>query len=184
MALPIFVDKVKTRICQFTVNRQPAKLCGMKHCGCIALSGFLWLAIGFSLLYKGLHLISDAAFQADTLCFRWQEVFGTPQQAATVFMGLGLLLGFIKGRFVLSKTVQRVSKRIASLSEPVRLADAYSRSYWILIASMMALGMLFRFLPIPPDLRGIIDVAVGSALLNGSLLFFRAARALKTKNLF
>jgi hypothetical protein len=152
----------------------------MKHRRCIALSGFLWLAIGFSLLYKGLHLISAAAFQTDTLCFAWQGVFGTPHQAATVFMGFGLLLGFIKGRLVLSKTVQRVSKRIASLPEPVRLSDAYSRSYWLLIGAMMALGMLFRFLPIPIDVRGIVDVAVGSALLNGSLLFFRAARAVES----
>jgi hypothetical protein len=42
---------------------------------------------------------------------------------------------------------------------------------------MMALGLVFRFLPIPIDLRGLIDVAIGSALINGAMLYFRAARA-------
>ncbi len=149
----------------------------MKHRGYIALSGFLWFISGGFLLYKGLHLINAATLRADTLCFRWQEFFGSPQQTATILIGVGLLLGFIKGRFVLSKTVNRVSTRIASLTAPIRFADAYSRSYWILILSMIALGMSFRFLPIPIDLRGLVDVAIGSALVNGAMLFFRAARA-------
>jgi len=149
----------------------------MKHRAYIALSGFLWFFSGGFLLYKGLHLINDATFRADSLCSKWQTVFGSPQQAATIFIGIGLLLGFIKGRFVLSKTVRRVVSRIASFPGPIRFSDAYSRSYWILIASMIALGMSFRFLPIPMDMRGIVDVAIGSALVNGAMLFFRAARA-------
>ncbi len=124
----------------------------MKHRGWVALSGFTWFFIGAFLLYKGLHLISQAAFQPDSLC----------QQ-----------LGF-----VLSKTVRRVVTRISSLPLPIRLKDAYSPAYWILIASMMALGMLFRFLPIPLDIRGIIDVAIGSALINGAMLYFRASRSI------
>lgn len=156
----------------------------MKHRAYIAFSGFLWFISGVMLLYKGLHLISGAAFQADSLCAawcaKWQGFFGTPQQAGTVFIGIGLLLGFIKGRFVLSKSVGRVVSRIASLPPHFRFVDAYSRSYWILIACMVGLGMSFRFLPIPVDLRGTVDVAIGSALVNGAMLFFRAARTFQS----
>jgi len=148
----------------------------MKHRGWIALSGFLWFFIGASLLYKGLHLITDAAFQPDSLCDRMRGVFGTAQQAATLFIALGLFAGFFKSRFVLVKTVQRVVSRIASLPLPIRFKEAYSPSYWILIGSMVALGMTFRFLPIPIDIRGTIDIAIGSALVNGALFYFRAAR--------
>jgi hypothetical protein len=151
----------------------------MKQRKWIALSGFFWFAMGAFLLYKGLHLINDASFLANSLCSRWAGFFGSSQQTATVLVGIGLLVGFAKGRFVLAKTVRRVVTRIASLPEPIRFADAYSKSYWILISSMVALGMSFRFLPIPLDLRGTIDVAIGSALVNGAMLFFRAGRELQ-----
>jgi hypothetical protein len=147
----------------------------MKHRTWIALSGFLWFFIGLGLLYKGLHLITEAAFQPNSLCFRLQTYFGSAQQSAVVFIGIGLMIGFFKGRFVLVKTVQRVVTRISTLPLPIRLQDAYSKSYWILIGSMVALGMTFRFLPIPIDIRGAIDVAIGSALINGAMLYFRAA---------
>jgi hypothetical protein len=86
------------------------------------------------------------------------------------------MIGFAKGRLVLSKTVDRVVKRIRSLQVPIRASQIYARSYWILIGSMVALGFAMRFLPIPLDARGLIDVAIGSALVNGAMLYFRAAR--------
>jgi hypothetical protein len=150
----------------------------MKHRGWIVLSGFVWLFIGVFLLYKGLRLIAQASFQSGSLCDRMQGTFGTPQQAATIFIAIGLMVGFFKGRFVLIKTVRRVVSRISSLPLPIRFKDAYSPSYYILIGSMMVLGMGFRFLPIPLDIRGTIDVAIGSALINGALLYFRAAKAI------
>ncbi|HSX10857.1 MAG TPA: hypothetical protein VLF94_03985 [Chlamydiales bacterium] len=150
----------------------------MTHRAWIAVSGFLWFFIGTFLLYKGLHLITEASFQPDSLCARGKEVFGSAQRAATVFIAVGLVVGFLKGRFVLVKTVRRVVNRIAGLPLPIRLRDAYSKSYWILIGSMVAIGMSFKFLPIPVDLRGAIDVAIGSALINGSMLYFRASRSI------
>lgn len=134
----------------------------MKHRSWIAVSGFTWFLIGASLLFKGLELIAQAAL---------------PQKTATSLIALGLLVGFLKGRFVLSKTVRRVVTRIASLPAPIRFKDAYAPSYWILIAGMTSLGMLFRFLPIPIDIRGTIDVTIGSALINGAVLYFRACRS-------
>ncbi|PIS03043.1 MAG: hypothetical protein COT85_03170 [Chlamydiae bacterium CG10_big_fil_rev_8_21_14_0_10_42_34] len=150
----------------------------MKHRSWIAFAGFTWFFVGVSLLYKGLHLITTAAFQTDSLCYQLKEVCGSAQQAATFFIVVGLIVGFFKGRFVLSKTVKRVVTRIASLPLPIRFKDAYSRSYWLLIGAMMALGMMFRFLPISIDLRGTIDIAIGSALINGAMLYFRSAKAI------
>jgi len=147
----------------------------MKHRAWIAVSGFVWFVIGTWLLYKGLHLISDAAINPASLSAKI-KFFGSQQQAATIFMAIGLFIGFFKGRFVLAKTVRRVVARIVSLPLPIRLKDAYAPSYWILIGSMAGLGMLFRFLPLPVDVRGMIDVAIGSALVNGAMLYFRAAR--------
>lgn len=151
----------------------------MNHRVWVVISGFVWFFMGASLLYKGLHLMTEAAFQKGSLCFQLQGTFfKTPQEGATFLMAVGLLIGFLKGRFVLAKTVRRVVSRIAALPLPIRLKDAYSPSYWILIGSMMLLGMTFRFLPIPIDVRGVIDIAIGSALINGAMLYFRMAKSI------
>ena len=150
----------------------------MKHRGWITISGFLWFFVGVFLLYKGLHLITQALLQPHSLCSQMQGIFGTAQQAAMACIALGLLIGFCKGRFILVKTVRRVVSRIVSLPLPIRFKDVYSVSYWVLIAGMVALGMILRFLPIPSEIRGIIDVAIGSALINGAMLYFRAARSI------
>ena len=125
----------------------------MKHRGWIICSGLIWVLIGTWLLYKGLRLTS------------------TPW-----IIACGLLIGFLKGRFVFPKTVQRVVGRIEALSLPIRFSQVYTPAYWMLIAGMMSLGMLFRFLPVPVDVRGLVDIAIGSALVNGATLYFRAAR--------
>ena len=147
----------------------------MKHRNWIFLSGFIWFSIGLWLLYKGLRLISEAVIQPGSLSVKLEPVFGNAQQAGAFLVGIGLLVGLLKGRFVLIKTVRKVVSRICSLPLPIRLKDAYSRSYWILLGSMFALGMAFRFLPLPVDVRGTIDVAIGSALIQGALFYFKEA---------
>lgn len=148
----------------------------MTHRAWIAVSGFLWLAVGGWLLYKGIHLISDGTISSDSLCFRMQGLFGTPHQSGTALIAAALLIGFVKGRFILSKTVKRVSERISSLPLPIRFSSVYAPSYFFLIGGMIALGILLKVIPIPIDLRGFIDTAIGSALINGAMLYFRAAR--------
>ncbi len=142
----------------------------------IAISGCFWLIVGVFLLYKGICLISLGTIRQESLCFSFAKVFGSPEEAGTEIIAAGLFIGFVKGRFILSKTVERVTKRILSIPEPIRLSTVYAPSYWILIGAMITLGMLIRFFPIPVDLRGLVDLAVGSALIHGAMLYFRNAR--------
>lgn len=131
----------------------------MKQRSWIIFSGAVWILIGFMLMYKGLQFLSLAQTEHKTL-----------------YMAIGLMIGFLKGRFVLVKTVRRVVMRIASLPSPIRYKDVYAPSYYFLILGMMGLGMLLKFLPIGMEIRGMIDVAVGSALMNGAMFYFRVAR--------
>ncbi len=135
----------------------------MRHREWIAISGLIWLGIGMMLLYKGLHLIAQSDIQ---------------EKMATLWVAIGLLIGFFKGRFILAKTVRRVVLRIISLNLPIRLNEVYAPAYFLLIGGMMGLGVLFRFLPILQEFRGMIDIAIGSALVNGAILYFRAAKKL------
>lgn len=112
----------------------------------IFLSGAIWFVIGSSLLYKGVQLVS------------------------LPLLGLGFTIGFFKGKFVLSKTAKKMIARIEGLATPISAKDVYPLSYWILIAAMMGLGMVMRF--VPNEVRGVVDVAVGYALLYACSHYF------------
>src|SRR6185436_8605397 len=97
---------------------------------------------------------------------KYLQTFATTRhQASLLIVCLGLLIGFIKGRTVLAKTVNRITSRINHHSGGLTLSQAYDQKYWIIIGVMMALGMTLRFLPVPADIHGGIDVAIGSALI-------------------
>jgi hypothetical protein len=142
--------------------------------GWIYVSGFTWLAIGSLLTFKGLQLIANAIHNNNSLSVHLSGYFGSAQNGGSVLVALALILGMIKGRIILAKTVRRVVTRIRSLPKPILLKDVYSPIYLLLILSMIALGFSFRYLPISMDLRGMIDVAIGSALIHGAMLYFRA----------
>jgi hypothetical protein len=140
------------------------------------ISGITWLGIGIMLLMKGLRLTVDAVEQttvAMPLLKFVLSIAGTRHQAALLLVCLGLFIGFIKGRTVLAKTVARIASRINAHQKGLSLQQAYDRKYWIILSLMMSLGVIFRVFTIPADIRGLIDIAVGSALINGAILYFR-----------
>ena len=148
----------------------------IKHWMIILFSGSIWFVIGAGLMFKGLRLI---VYGNGT--FAGSGDFFSHQMRAVLLISIGLLIGFIKGRFILIKTIKRLVTRILSLSSPIKLRKVYSPAYFILIGGMMALGMLMNVLPISLEIRGLIDVAIGSALINGAMIFLRfsiAARAI------
>lgn len=161
-----------------------------KHRTLIFFSGLTWLIIGMSLLIMGIQFMMRT-LQDPSLLFLpgkfsiirsfapW--VKGT-ENLIVLVLSTALFVGYLKGRYVLAKSAKRQLRRIQGLPNPASITLLYSKGYYILIASMMLLGVLLRFFPITLDTRGSIDVAIGSALINGSLLFFRnmAQKALNT----
>jgi hypothetical protein len=122
----------------------------------IVFSGFVWMLVGVMLLRKGFTLTDNI----------WITVGAS-------------FVGWAKGRFVLGKTVKRVVARISMLSKPIRIRDVYTKGYWMILGSMMLLGMVMRVVPLPIMFRAFVDIAVGVALVQGALLYFRAASELK-----
>jgi hypothetical protein len=129
----------------------------IRHVTAIILSGVTWFLIGIFLLTKGLNLLIVKA--------------GLSDQLALILVVVGLLLGFLKGRLILAKTVKRVLGRITSLPNPCPIRAIYPRSYYFIILGMMGIGFVFRWLP--ASVHGLVDVAVGSALINGAVLYLR-----------
>jgi hypothetical protein len=140
------------------------------------ISGVTWLGIGVMLLMKGLRFTVAAAEQTavSTPLLKWVlPMVGSRHQAALLIVCIGLFIGFIKGRTVLAKTVTRIAGRINSHPEGLTLNQAYDRKYWIILCLMMGIGMAFKVLTVPIDIHGLVDISVGSALVNGAMLYFR-----------
>lgn len=147
----------------------------------IAISGVIWFVVGVGLLTLGLNFIVFKAqmevHETTSLIAKIAPIAGGREQAALVLIAIGLILGFVKGRCVLVKTVRRVVERILTLPSPVKMTQIYSKSYFILIGSMILLGLSMKWLGLPMEIRGAIDVAIGSALMNGAVAYFRIAFA-------
>jgi len=147
----------------------------------IAISGIIWFIIGVGLLFLGLNFILFKAQiqpqETSSLIAHLTPMTGGREQAALALIIVGLILGFIKGRFVLVKTVRRVVERILLLTPPISFFQVYSKGYLLLIGGMITLGMSMKYLGLPMEVRGLIDVAIGSALMNGAMVYFRVALA-------
>ena len=147
----------------------------------IVISGMIWFMVGIGLMTLGLNFIVFKAqldaFETTSLIAQLSPIAGGREKAALVLITIGLIIGFIKGRFVLVKTVRRVVERIMSLPAPVKFSQVYSKGYLLLIGGMILLGMSMKWIGLPAEVRGLIDVAIGSALMNGAVAYFRIAFA-------
>lgn len=154
----------------------------VSHSMLVMISGLVWLAVGSFLLPLGLKLLvtSAALGQIDAYpLLSWMSSHvGGAQNAALILITLGLIIGQLKGRKVLSKSIHRSVKRIKTFPNPTSITNLYGYGYLILFASMIALGISIRYFGVPNDIRGLIDVAVGAALVQGSILYFREAQAI------
>ncbi len=158
------------------------------HSTLYALSGLIWLGIGIMLLNMGLGFLMqgfhEQTFVQDgySSLFNWiTSITGRFDYTAIALVAISLSIGFAKGRFVMQKAASKSALRIAKLETPTSITNLYARSNLILIAIMMGLGMLMKVLSFPCDIRGSIDIAVGSALMQGSLAYFRLMSTSSTK---
>jgi len=134
----------------------------------LLFTGLMWLAIGFMLTLKGLNLLVGA-------------MPVTSQQTCMFLICTALLIGFIKGRFVLSKTVKKVSVHLLSQKGDLKINEAYPKSYRFILAGMVLLGFVVKMLPIPKTALGFVDLAIGSALVQGALHYFRYFNLVKAE---
>ena len=154
----------------------------MSHKALIIISGLIWFAVGCSLLPLGLNFLLQAVqnrryLGTDSYPFLnfFSSFTSDIENVVIILIALGMMIGYFKGRYVLGKSASRGVDRIRTFSNPTSLKNIYSAKYYILIAIMIGLGMSMKYLGIPMDVRGFVDVAIGSALINGAMIYFRLA---------
>lgn len=153
----------------------------------IVISGLIWSVIGVLLMTLGVHHMMDALRFWDEIVISPHFSFykylsftlSTPEQAMAVLVIGSILIGYLKGHFVLGKTVKSGVKKILAYPNPTELKKLYSKKYYFLLVFMMGLGFFIRWLQLPADIHGAIDLAIGSALLKGAFNYYRLAWAEK-----
>ncbi len=150
----------------------------LSHTILIVISGLIWFAIGAFLLSIGLNFLVESG-NAPLGTFKFLDFLGKfiggNEQAVLFLVVIGLMIGYFKGRFVLGKAARKGVDRIRAFENPAPITSLYSARYLILLGVMMGIGFSFRFFNLSHDIRGFIDVAIGAALLNGAMLYFRYA---------
>ena len=159
----------------------------LSHTVMIYISGLIWLVVGLMLLRIGVNLFAplfDSPGESTPLLNLLSPLFGE-RNALIGLIGAAALIGYVKGRFILGKSARKGVERILTYSEPMPITSLYSPKYFILLGAMIALGVSIKYMGIPNDIRGFIDVAIGIALLTGAQVYFRSGRSLiyDTKNL-
>lgn len=127
---------------------------------------------------KKQHLINAAIFWTlvggvmSSVGLRWvYGGFGNP----TVWLLLAIGLGLLKGEFALGKAAKKTIARVEALPERSAFYQVFSKGQWILVGSMMFLGMAIRHSGLDKQWRGLVLGVVGIALLWGSKNIWKQA---------
>ncbi|MER3434494.1 MAG: hypothetical protein C4288_13980 [Leptolyngbya sp. ERB_1_1] len=120
------------------------------------IAALIWTLVGTGLLTMGLLFW----FHLPYLGFLDAEHLG--------FGAIALTGGLIKGKIVLDRTANRVIERVETLQEPNPLKSIYQMfgtKTIALIVTMMLIGLGLRIAGVSYEIRGLIYLAVGAALL-------------------
>jgi hypothetical protein len=158
----------------------------LSHRTLIIISGLVWLGVGCFLMVLGIRFLNETTHawtfspSSFPLLGFFASYVGGLEEGAMVLIVMSLLIGFLKGKYVLGKSARQGVMRILEMPNPSPLKDIYSKKYYILLALMIGLGMSMKYLGLSTDVRGFVDVAIGSALINGAMCYFRMAFTKKT----
>jgi hypothetical protein len=120
------------------------------------IAALIWTVVGAGLFTMGMKFW----FQFPYLGFLDAKHLG--------FGAIALSVGLVKGKVVLDKTANRVIDRVATLQEPnpfKSVVQMFGAKTIALILAMMTIGLGLRMAGMSYEIRGLIYLAVGAALL-------------------
>lgn len=163
----------------------------LSHSKLIFISGLVWVFAGWMLIRLGMTLLmgpsltssmSAGQLHASHPILAFLNSYLGLNGAVAAILAIAFFTGYMKGKHVLGKSAKRGVDRILSLPDPESILKLYSPQYYLLLCGMVLLGISIKYLGIPNDIRGAIDIAVGMALLKGGTLYFRHASAVRASS--
>jgi hypothetical protein len=112
----------------------------------------VWSLVGTGLLVAGVRWLGAA-----------------DRATGLALLAVALLLGWIKGRYVLARRAVANSERLRLAGDGRCIGGAFTWPTWLLVVGMMAFGAALRASPVPRIWLGVIYAAVGAALLGASV---------------
>lgn len=172
----IFYDAEKSASLANFFFHKESTMFKCSHKALVILSGLVWFGVGLYLMPLGLNYLLAGTSGNRPALELLGPFLGGSINSALFLVALALIIGFLKGRHVLGKSARQAIERIKTFSNPTSLANLYSAKYYLLLAGMICLGMSMKWIGLPEDIRGFVDVAIGSALINGAVVYFRQAK--------
>ncbi len=127
------------------------------------LAFLLWVTGGLLLTIRGVARIVESAssHQLGTL---------------SLFLLCAVIIGILKGKYVLAKTARRNLARLRGMSAPQRPLQVYGARSWTIIALTASLSLMLTWLGTPLLWRGSIQLAVGLSLLISSIYYLNLSQ--------
>lgn len=145
----------------------------------IILLALIWFSAGVFLLRKGIYLSMMGLTDESKLSFLHRSLASflpDSLQIGLLFIVLGLFLGNMKAKKVFRKVIDRILKSLEAYQEQAPLSAIFNIRFFLLIIIMMTLGWLLNVLNFPTDIRAIVNVTIGSALMQAAIMLYRASR--------
>lgn len=134
----------------------PQKNTGLSRSQHLWIAGTLWTLVGTGLFLMG-------------LVFWFHFPYLGFLDSKHILGGIAALsVGLIKGKFILDKTAGRVIERVEILQEPnpfKSVFQMFGAKTIALILAMIGLGVALRIAGVSFEVRGLVYIAVGIALL-------------------
>lgn len=150
----------------------------------ISIVGMVWFIVGIFLLFSGLKLIFFTGLikgQSFTpiISVIMYAFTGAIIPTMIVIVFLGLLLGYAKSKWAFVRVIRKTVQRIYPMPGLVRISNLYRLHEILLIFAVIALSRIVQFIHLPLDIQGVVNIAIGSALINGAVVYFRFALRIK-----
>lgn len=129
----------------------------------LRLAALTWTLVGTGLALAGINW-----------SLGWHGV------TAAALLGAAAAAGLAKGKLLLARVAHRNGERLASRGDGYCVGGYQSSGGWLLVAGMMALGMVLRASPLPRPWLGLLYAAIGTALLVGSVPLWRRQAEVRT----
>lgn len=145
------------------INLAKSPVFSTSHRTLKVLAVSVWLIGGVMMVRKASELFLEANALSNTALWVWISV------------GLGLLIGNIKARFIFRKSCQKNLRRIEALEQP-KFWQFYRPQFFMMLAVMISAGVMLSRLAHGnlTFLLGVavLDLSIASALLISSLVFW------------
>ena len=122
----------------------------------------IWMTGGIMLSKRGIEFLAQVDQPLNVMIF---SVLGA------------LLVGMLKGKFILNKSSIRNIIRLEALTERQKPIQVYPLRSWIVIGVMLLISLSLTVFNVDIFIRGLVNIGVGMGLITSSFIYLKHLRS-------